>query len=262
MPVSDAIKIAQESLNEIETRGITNPEVKGILNEYIEKLTLVKTSPIMDQFGRPIQQINREAASSVPYSELAGIRTDVLSKLSNAGKSQGNFSQSDLAAIIFDSKVSGALSDALPGLKSLRGEYADFKKIATEAYKIVRPKTGEYNTRAIERLLSRHASGKTSAGEQELIKAIEKGTDLLPGSGKFYASSEAVGKELEILKNQNPIKLSQIKKQSEKLVDTLIKKKNLAQSEKRELQRAWVRAKVAGSLIGSGGAIAAYRAVT
>jgi hypothetical protein len=251
--VSDAIKIAQDSLDEISARGFKNPKVEEALTQYIESLSATKTSQIFDEFGRPIVSSLREAAESIPIKELLNKRTSIMSNLSKAGAGRGEYSQADLATIIFDRNMTNLLSPKVEGLQALRGEYAQFKKLATELYKIVKPKSGKYNTKAIEGLIKRYTSGKASQGEIDLVKAIENGTELIPGAGKFYADADDAARLLNRFKSSTPEKILQFKTQSERTLNELLKKQEFGMAEKRELKRAWTRLTVAGSLIGAGG---------
>lgn len=258
--VSDAVKIAQDALDEISARGFKNPKVEEALTQYIDSLSATKTSQIFDEFGRPIVSNLREPSEVIPIKELLNKRTSIMSNLSKAGAGRGEYSQADLAAIIFDRNMTNALSPKVEGLQALRGEYAQFKKLATELYKVVRPKSGEYNTKAIEGLIKRYTSGNASQGEIDLVKAIENGTELIPGAGKFYADADYSARLLHQFKSSKPEKLANFESQAKKTLNELLNKKEFGMAEKRELGRAWTRLKVAGSLIGTGGALGTIKA--
>ena len=208
---------ATSAINSLEQKYV--PQMIGQANKFISSKT-----------GEGVGGALRSNADDfVDFQELVQDIRNVRKSLSGTAKSGSTgFAQEDLAVQFLNNNLGSYVKQFSPEFAQLQKDYTPVIRGMKASYKIFKPTQGIYKSEGGAAFLRRAGSGKTRAGESELLSTLEGGTPFAQGVGNVSQTVKNVGgiqKQIKEEVAQGPAKLR----------DALVKQLRTIEEKKRAL---------------------------
>jgi len=194
--------IVQRTIQELDEALITEGRPRQLIEQLAEKYSPQfigrQTKLPSAATGQPVPLASKlKAEDTLPFKEFVKDVRRVKKSLSAGAKSGATkFSEEDIAVSILNRNVGEWIKIRVPQFAELQEIYAPIIKTMKKSNIVFKPFKGDFETKTGTELLKRSALGKTEAGEEALLSALEEGTPFAKGIGQVRQPITAKGREL------------------------------------------------------------------
>lgn len=211
--------------------GPARDSIKMLRDKYkpkmISELSKFRSAKTGERVGRAIKS---SANDDIPFSTIYKDLKNVKNSMSIGGKTGTKiYSESDLGVSILDDAFGDIIAKRSPEFAELQRAYAPVARLKRKSNQFFKPFDPDYaKNRPIKAIFDIAENKGMKIDEENLIKAIESGTDFVEGIGPVTKNAIDIGEQLVKARENvktvtNGIKLVGIQKQ--KLIDAGLTKR-------------------------------------
>lgn len=167
----------------------------ALLNEGSARQAI---SFLKNKYGIKINEdLTTNVDDIISFKELVSDFRKIRKLISTSGKEgTKRFTPDDVGVNIVNKSLGELIKSKSPEFAELQQAYRPIIQAMKASNRLFKPFKGEFETKTGTGLLKRYALGKTEAGEEALIKAIQEGSDFAPGLGKITEGLKSKGQKL------------------------------------------------------------------
>lgn len=212
---TDRFNILNATKQEVDDIGINNGRAKKLLDSlHADASNTVEPKKvplgIVDVTGKPIvSEVAGQGSDIIPFRNFIQ-ETRSFRKILNDSKLSGvkGMNDEDIVGAIYNKNVNKYLQENVSGYRSLQKDYGPVINAMKTARRIFKP--GDiYSDEQGVNLLKRYATGKTSAGKEQLLKDMQSSSRFGEGTKDVTSGLKSIGDKIDSVEG----KLSSMPKQ-------------------------------------------------
>lgn len=193
--MNEASTMVNRSITEMNESLITEGVPRQVVEQLQRKYAVQQT--VQKDVLTGIVKRATNANETIPFKELVNDLKLVKNSLSAGAKSgTTRFTQEEVAVSILNNNLGNYIKTRVPEYAELQANYAPIIRMMKKGNQIFKPFKGDFETKSATQFLKNLGLGKAEAGEEAFVKAIQEGSDFVPGLGDITAGVRKAGQEI------------------------------------------------------------------